>query len=140
MKTKILLLALLICNACAPDKSLKQEILDAETEFNRAAQEIGIKEAFLAFAHDSAVLVRNNRVIKGKKEIEEYFNQQDFTDITLEWKPEFVDVSSSGDMGYTYGNYHLTFLDSLGKEEKLTGIFHTVWKKGQNGEWKYVYD
>ncbi len=44
-----------------------------------------MKDAFLYYAADDAVLYRNGKVIKGKEEIEEYFNQQTLKKITLQW-------------------------------------------------------
>ena len=56
------------------------------------------------------------------------------------WKPDFVDVSSSGDLGYTYGQYTFIRLDSIGNETASQGIFHTVWKRQSDGNWRFVYD
>jgi len=61
-------------------------------------------------------------------------------DQQLEWAPDFVDVSSSGDLAYTYGKFTFSFKDSLGNKVENKGIFHTVWKRQSNGEWKFVWD
>jgi ketosteroid isomerase-like protein len=54
------------------------------------------------------------------------------------WQPTLVSVSSSGDLGYTYGTYRVTSKDS---SEKLleSGNYYRVWKK-QDGKWKVVAD
>lgn len=59
---------------------------------------------------------------------------------TLTWKPTFVDVSKSGDMAFTYGDFVFTYLDSLGNKKQNKGIFHTVWKRQNDSSWKFVWD
>jgi ketosteroid isomerase-like protein len=53
------------------------------------------------------------------------------------WQPEAADVSSSGDLGYSYGLYRLENKDEGGKVE--TGNYMRIWKK-QGGTWKVVAD
>ena len=49
--------------------------------------------------------------------------------------PLDASVSDSKDLGYTYGVWQLTSLDSMRQ-----GTYVTIWKKNQNGVWKYVLD
>jgi len=121
-------------------KKFEQEILETESAFARLAKEEGIKGAFVAFASDEAVLNRENKLIKGKKEIEEYFSNQAWENVQLEWAPDFVSVAASGDLGYTYGKFILENKDDAGQSKKMEGFFHTVWKREPNGEWRYVWD
>ena len=58
----------------------------------------------------------------------------------LEWIPDFVDVSASGDLGYTYGKYTITTIDSIGQTIKRGGIFQTIWKRQPDGRWRFVWD
>jgi len=120
----------------------KQEVVETELNFSKMAKEKGISNAFLAFAADSVVLLRNQTLIEGKNEMEAYFvkNSNIFLDNTLDWTPDYVDVSSSGDLAYTYGKYTFTYKDSLGNKVENKGVFHTVWKRQSNGEWKFVWD
>ena len=59
---------------------------------------------------------------------------------TLSWKPDFIDVSDSGDMAYTYGKALYTYTDSLGVTKEYPALFHTVWKRQEDGSWKFVWD
>ena len=118
----------------------KQIILNIEKDFMNMVNTNGIQDAFVNFADDSAVLVRNNQIIKGKKAIFSFYENMLYEDIRLTWSPDYVDVSGSGDMAYTYGTYHFSAVDSTGKEITSEGIFRTVWKKTPDGNWKYVYD
>ncbi len=120
----------------------KKEIIEAERAFAAMAKAEGIPEAFLAYAADSAVLMRNNSLVIGKAQMAEFFQSQagSSTEMSLSWDPDFVDVSSSGDLGYTYGKFVFTRTDSTGVKQEGTGVFHTVWKRQQDGSWKFVWD
>lgn len=118
----------------------KSEILKAEQDFAIMATEKGVEHAFLCFAADDGILIRNNSIIKGKQAIKEYFEIQNFKDFKLNWKPDFVDVSISGDFGYTYGKFSMFAINSEGKEISKEGIFHTIWKRQKDGTWKFVCD
>jgi len=118
----------------------EQQILAAEADFEKAVREKGVKEAFLEFADDSAVISRSGKIYVTKKGIENYFNSQSIKTTSLEWSPDFVKASISGDMGYTYGKYKFSAEDSTGGKIDIEGIFHTVWKKQEDGSWKFVYD
>ena len=61
-------------------------------------------------------------------------------DEKLIWKPDFVDVSASGDLAYTYGAYTYSYKDSTGAIVEQGGIFHTVWKRQADGGWRFVWD
>jgi ketosteroid isomerase-like protein len=121
-------------------EELKNEVLLVEHDFAEFAKNEGIAKAFHSYADKDAVLNRNNTLIKGKEEIQKYFESQILSDIKLEWKPDFVDVAKSGDLAYTYGKYTFSAIDSNGDSINSNGIFHTVWKKQTNGIWKYVWD
>jgi len=121
-------------------EKVETEIFETEKAFARLAKEEGLKTAFLAFASDEAVLNRGEQLIKGKEAIADYFDKSTMTNVTLDWKPDFVSAASSGDLGYTYGKYSLEATDQEGKVVKGNGIFHTVWRKNADGEWRYVWD
>ena len=126
----------------ARDKNRResQEIKALEKEFMEKVREWGVRDAFVHSADDSAVLLRNNRLVKGKREIEAYYDQSSFQGIKLVWEPEFVEVTRCGDLAYTYGPYTYSSKDSTGNEMVSRGIFHTIWKKQKDGSWKYVFD
>lgn len=131
------------CNNVQDNKKLwKEEIIKTEAEFCNTAEKQGLQKAFLKFSSKDAVLLRDNKLVKGKNAIADFYKNYDAVkeNIKLIWEPDFVDVSSSGDMAYTYGKYIFTSSDSSGKIVSDTGIFHTVWKRQENGEWRFVWD
>jgi ketosteroid isomerase-like protein len=120
----------------------KQEILETEHNFAEMAKEKGITKAFLSYAAEDAVLMRNNTLVIGKENLIDYFDNQtsDNNEVSLTWKPDFVDVSLSGDLGYTYGNFTFSYTDSSGSVIENSGVFHTVWKRQTDDSWKFVWD
>lgn len=137
-----------ICISCGrnDEKNLgekwENEIAQTEADFAEMAAKDGIPKAFLAYAAEDAVLLRNGKLITGKEEIRQYFNAAEDSQnkVFLSWKPDFVEVAASGDLGYTYGQYTITITDSTGTENTSQGIFHTVWKRQEDGSWKFVWD
>jgi len=144
MKNVFLLFALIIlfasCEQKASIEDLKEEIINTENEFAQMVKEKGIAEAFQHFAAENAVMNRNDTLIVGKEAIKEYFKDQVLKDVNLEWTPDYVDVAASGDLAYTYGKYVFTAQDTSGRPIKGIGIFHTVWKRQDDGSWKFVWD
>ncbi len=137
----LLTLAILSCHPNPTSKEQwKKEIADTEKEFADMARDVGIKEAFTAFADEHAVINHGNTIISGRDSISLFYSERLQGNVKLEWSPDFVDVSNSGDLGYTWGKYTFTSFDSLGNASESKGIFHTVWKKQKDGSWKYVWD
>ena len=82
----------------------KQEILQVEKDFEKMAAEKGIAEAFGYFADSSAVIKStNDSLIHGKEGIRNFFTADRFKTASVKWSPDFVDASSLGDLGYSYG-------------------------------------
>jgi ketosteroid isomerase-like protein len=139
---------LILITSCSPRpseatiQSWKEEILETEQNFVDLAEKEGIPTAFLTYAAEDAVLMRNNSLVIGKMAIAQQFEDQKSTgnSPSLSWKPDFVDVSTSGDMGYTYGTFIYTSQDSLGQTNTFEGVFHTVWKRQADGSWQFVWD
>ncbi len=136
----IILFLISSCSQVDDQEKYTIEIIKVEANFEQMVSEKGMKEAFLHFADNHAVLNRNNKIIKGKDAISLYFDDQNLKAVKLEWQPDHIEISSSGDLAYTYGNYTYSALDSTGKRFESKGIFHTIWKRQADGSWKYVYD
>ncbi len=147
-KIKLLLPAVLLLFSCNVEsekdsvETWKKEIVETEHSFALMAAEEGISKAFMAYAAEDAVLMRNNKLVIGKENLSELFESQVSKprDEKLSWKPDFVDVSSSGDLGYTYGKFTYSFTDSTGTTIENEGVFHTVWKRQADGSWRFVWD
>lgn len=119
----------------------KEAITKAEKDFETMAAEKGIAEAFGFFADTGAVIKRgNDSLIRGKEAIRNFYAAAYFKTASVKWSPDFVEASEDGSMGYTFGQYVWQSKDSTGKINEAHGVFHTVWKKQEDGSWKYVWD
>jgi len=137
----LLLLVLVSCSEMANKAKIKQEILQTEKAFEKMAAEKSISEAFYHFADDSAVILRgNDSLIKGKENIRSYYQKMDNKGAVVNWAPDHIDVSSSGDLAYTYGRYLWKIKADNGHTTEYRGVFHTVWKRQKDQSWKYVWD
>lgn len=146
MKHLILLVIIITFTATSCRYNIKintfnQDIIDTEKAFEKMCAEKGIAEAFEYYADENAVILReNDTLIKGKTAIKEYYLSQNSDNTTVTWTPDSVDVSEDGSMAYTYGKYTWQQINVKGDTTRLSGIFHTVWKKQADGSWKYVWD
>lgn len=125
------------CNDDETEKYIK-EIKLAETAFAKTVAEHGLHAGFVQFAAEDAAILRNNQLILGHSAIDSFYSGSDVTG--LSWTPEYIDVSRSGDLGYSYGYYSFKTLDDDAKIRQNEGVFHTVWKRQEDGKWKFVWD
>ncbi len=123
----------------APREQAISEIRKAEKDFEAMVADKGSAEGFGFFADSSAVINRGG-VVQGKDAIRAFYSADRFKSAKVSWAPDFVDASSAGDIGYTYGKFKWVSTDSTGKATEISGIFHTVWRKQKDGTWKYVWD
>lgn len=145
MIVSILLVSIIVffigCSDSKSKEEIKNEIFLTEKAFEKMTSEKGTAEAFYYFADDNAVIKReNDTLILGKENIRIYYEKKGIREETLNWTPEFIDVSLSGDLGYTYGKYILKIKDIDGNIMEYSGVFHTVWKRQKDNGWKYVWD
>jgi ketosteroid isomerase-like protein len=147
MKSRLLFSTVILLAGCKnvqkgnfPVNKNAEEIYQTERAFEKMAADSGLAKAFGFFADDSVVISRSKGLIKGKAGVMEFYSDPSMAKVVLKWKPDFVEVSVSGDLGYTYGRYTHEITDSTGKVTERSGIFHTVWKRQKDGSWKYVWD
>jgi ketosteroid isomerase-like protein len=145
MKTIInLLISLVLITSChqpADKDKIKKEIFQTEKAFEKMTSEKGIAEAFYYFADENAVIIReNNTLIKKKENIKIYYDKKNLKNATVNWTPDYIDVSDCGTLGYTYGKFVWKIKNDDGTIKEIKGIFHTVWKKQKDNTWKYVWD
>lgn len=119
----------------------KADLINTDIEFYNVSQKSGTGRAFIDFADDSTVLLRQDSFpIIGKSNVINLYDGRENKVTPLKWKPVKAEVSSDGTLGYTYGNWKYTAKDKSGKEETLYGNYVTIWKKQRDGKWKYILD
>jgi ketosteroid isomerase-like protein len=99
------------------------------------SRQVGMKKAFLEYIDDEGVLLRQNHIpIVGADAID-FLSGINDTRFTMTWQPSKAEISSSGDLGFTYGIYELKAEDTVYK-----GTYVSIWKKQDDGSWKFVLD
>ena len=137
----ILITTLAACNSSGKADTLgEKEILKkTDIDFSSLSAQKGMKLAFLEYIDSTGVLLRpGNYPIVGDSA--RHFLQRDQdSSYTLTWEPLAAELSSSGDMGYTYGIYTVQ-LKNMPVNNADKGTYVTIWKKQTGGNWKFVLD
>jgi ketosteroid isomerase-like protein len=137
--TALLLTFLALPSFATNQKSAKGAELLFQLEANFAADvaQHG-HDAFLTqFAEDGVEIVEGGG-INSKDDMRKQGPWPEGT--TLTWTPVKAEMSKSGDLGFTYGNYIFTAKNKDGKLVTTYGKYTSIWKKQQDGQWKVVVD
>ncbi len=128
----------LLTGCCHKGHDERKSLLATDSAFSQMSREKGLNAAFIAFAHDSVLKMRDgNFPIIGKKTMDSIYRSRPDTGMVLTWYPTRAEVASSGDLGYTFGNWELLLPR---KDTTLYGNYLSIWKKGPDGQWKYILD
>jgi ketosteroid isomerase-like protein len=118
----------------------KAAMMRTDQEFSDAAQKIGVGEAFVRYADAGATMLPpGEHAVTGLDGVRKQFAEFP-KGATLVWKPFKADIASSGDLGYTLGTYESHGKDKDGKAVMRYGKYCSVWKKQEDGSWKWVVD
>jgi ketosteroid isomerase-like protein len=131
---------LLVLSACvhppADKKLLEQELIKTDQDFSQMCIDKGRKAAFLAYAADSVIMMRQGMLpLFGIVELRKQLETAKDDAFQLRWVP--VVAEASGNLGYTFGKWELRF---TGKDTVQYGNYVTIWKKLPGGKWKYILD
>jgi ketosteroid isomerase-like protein len=107
----------------------------ADVELLNAAK-AGDVERLVTFQADGASMFPPNAPIATGKEA----MRGVWSDITaspsVDWQTSSVEVSSAGDVAYSWGTYELAVTDAEGNPATEIGKWVNVWKKQPDGTWK----
>ena len=145
----ILIVAFLVATIAFPSshppvsasaKATPETLKQLEAEFMKAAADKG-SSGYMSYYADDAVEVPNGAPpIVGKVEIAKGMVFLDNKDNQLEWSPIGADISGSGDLGYTYGNYQFHSKNKAGNPHVEYGKYTSIWRLQKDGTWKVVLD
>lgn len=124
----------------AAPKATVETLKQLEAEFMKAAAEKGSKGYLSYYADDAVELPNGAPAIEGKVNIAPGMNFLDDKNNRLTWTPTGGDVSSSGDLGYTYGTFEFRSNDKDGKPRVEHGKYTSIWKLQKDASWKVVLD
>ena len=111
-----------------------------EGEFMKTATERGSQGYMSYYAVDAVEVQNGGAIIHGKVEIAKGMGFLDHKNNQLIWTPVGADISTAGDLGYTYGNYEFHSKDKADKPLVEYGKYTSVWKLQKDASWKVVLD
>jgi ketosteroid isomerase-like protein len=124
----------------AAPKATADTLKQLEADFMKAAAEKG-SQGYMSYYADDAVEVPNGAaIVQGKVNIAKDMGFLDDKNNRLIWTAVGADISVSGDLGYTYGNYEFHAKDKDGKATVEHGKYTSIWKQQRDGSWKVVLD
>jgi ketosteroid isomerase-like protein len=131
----------LACAPAPPDTSIfEQEVRQAEIEFDRAVADRDV-ERFADMVAEDAVFYGAS-TLEGREAVVAAWRPLLDPDsgLSLRWSPSVVEVSASGDLGVSRGDYRLTQVAEDGTVSIGVGTFVTVWRRSEDGKWRAILD
>ncbi|MCP4724198.1 MAG: DUF4440 domain-containing protein [bacterium] len=139
----MIMATVLLTTGCSEEINIEHEkelLINTDMAFSRLSVEEGSAKAFEEYVAEDAVMYRDKaHPLEGKEAIVESLNKNNNAG-TLKWKPFKADIAGSTDLGYTLGKWEYTSMDKEGNEQKRFGYYCSIWKKQEDGSWKWVYD
>jgi len=128
------------CGTAIDPEKERAGLLQTDKDFSQASIEKGAAEAFkLYLAEDAIQLPSRSNPVVGRDAI--YANMSKSSgNYMLAWEPQYAEVAQSGDLGYTWGFFTMTFTDENSEVKKNPGKYLNIWKKQANGSWKVTVD
>jgi ketosteroid isomerase-like protein len=128
------------CGTAIDLEKEKANLVQTDMDFSQASVEKGAAEAFKMYlAEDAIQLPTRANPIVGRDAIFENMSKNSGS-YMLAWEPRDAVVAQSGDMGYTWGFYTMTYTDENGEVKKSPGKYLNIWKKQADGSWKVAVD
>jgi hypothetical protein len=125
----------LIVTTCYAQQKV-EDLIAAEKSFASYALANNTKDAFINNIDSSAVHLDNKgNAINGL----EFWTKAEKRNAKLRWMPEYAELSSSGNFGYTTGPWYL-YQSSLKETPVACGQFITIWHLNNQNKWKFLLD
>ena len=130
----------LACNQYVDTESEKEKLLQTDMDFSKTSITQGAAEAFNQYlTSDALELPAGKNAVQGRDKIYGMMKENQ-GDYQLEWTPQYAEVAKSGELGYTWGTYILSYRDEKGEEQKSYGKYLNIWEKQTDGSWKVAID
>jgi len=109
-------------------------LINAEKSFAAYSVAHSTKEAFLHYLDSNGIVFDQAKAVNGMQ----LWNAREIRPGILNWWPEYAEISSSNDFGYTAGPW--AFQPTKNDTVVARGQYTTVWHINKNGEWKFLID
>ena len=125
------------------EQDIKAEALRTLREADRLwCQSASDFEGFMSFLDEDVVwYFCSLPPLKGRDAVRSFYQKPyENNAFTLTWTPEKIDVSISGDIGYTHGTYIVVFASSSEKKPEQIRNYATIWRKQIDSTWKVLLE
>jgi ketosteroid isomerase-like protein len=129
--------------AAPPDTRAADEaaIRKADADWSKTGEAKQLDQWMTFYTDDATLLPPNEPMATNKDAIRKSIGDLlALPGLDLKWQPTKVEVSRSGDLGYSLGTYEMTANDPAGKPFSERGKYAEVWKKQADGSWKCAVD
>jgi ketosteroid isomerase-like protein len=135
---------MLVISGCAKKIDLEVEravLRNADAEWSKVTGAKNLEGFMGLVSENGSIFPPNEQKLSESAAIRKWISDMMANPgFAVNWQPLTVEVSTSGDLGYTMGTYNLTLHDPQGKAITDSGKYVTVWKKQPEGKWKVVAD
>jgi len=128
-----IIIALLNCTSAIAQNGI-DALVQAEKDFAAYSVAHTTKEAFQKYIDSNSIMFDNGKAVNAV----EIWNKRENRPGILNWRPQFAEISASGDFGYTTGPW--TFQATANDTIVGRGQYSTVWHVDKNGDWKFLVD
>jgi ketosteroid isomerase-like protein len=135
-----MLIGFLACAAPAWASPASDSLLNADRALSAKSRIVGFVAAYSgAVAPDARKFDGGSQPVIGRRAILAFMAAYP-ADLKLAWTPQEAVVSSSGDLGFTWGRYVLTYHNEKGKLVTAYGKYLDVWRRQSDGSWRWIAD
>ena len=135
MKKKFFFVAIVLLSTRIFGQRSIDSLIQAEKNFANTSLIVSTNEAFIKFIDTAGIVFDKGKPVNG---LHLYSNSQRRPGI-LTWEPEYAEIASSNDFGYTTGPWKF-YQNSLKDSPLGTGYFVTVWHLTDHNQWKFLID
>lgn len=136
MQHRVLIIILMCCfSGCGEKPNGPQELLEADRAMSALAGRLGFYGSILATADSQLVKLEEGKLaLVGLARLAESYSKERDPK-TISWSPRWAEVSASGELGYSWGDWEFKLPDTT-----YYGNYVTIWRKNEKGVWKVVLD
>jgi ketosteroid isomerase-like protein len=121
----------------------RTKLRSTDSSFSDLSYRMGTGYAFSNTVAENGVLFGSPELRVGPRDVRDGFDKQSEAS-SLTWKPVYVEVAGSRDLGYSIGEYVSTGRGATTATGAAVvqrfGKYLTVWRRQKDGSWKFVAD
>jgi uncharacterized protein (TIGR02246 family) len=122
------------------ETAAERAVRAADKAWAEAAASKDVDRMLSFYDKDATFIGETGALITGKEELRKLWDRLFTTPgYELKWQAAKVEVSTSGDLAYSFGSWEVTTVRD-GQPRKTKGAYLAVWKKQADGSWKVLID